>query len=162
MENNKVNVRIYGQEYTISGGKTRDQIIKIADYVDSRMNELAKRIPNGPAAAIAVLSAVNVAEEYFEEVGKQSQYENEISRLRRDAHQFEQLWEEAKKSFSHFKEDLSEAQRKNEGLMALLEEKSRQMEDASSEERYKELESSFFDLQMENIRLKNELEKLKA
>ena len=91
MESNKVNVRIYGQEYTISGEKSRDQIIKIADYVDSRMNELAKRIPGGPAAALAVLSAVNIAEEYFDELRKQNQYENEISRLRRDAHQFEQL-----------------------------------------------------------------------
>jgi cell division protein ZapA len=162
MESNKVNVRIYGQEYTISGEKSRDQIMKIADYVDSRMNELGKRIPGGPVTALAVLSAVNIAEEYFDEIRKQNQYENEISRLRRDAHQFEQLWEEAKKSFSHFKEDLALANQKNEELTRLLEEKSKEMEVNSSEEQYKELESSFFDLQMENIRLKGELEKLRS
>ena len=51
---------------------------------------------------------------------------------------------------------------KNEELSHLLEEKNKELEVNSSEEQYKELENSFFDLQMENIRLKGELEKLRS
>ena len=72
MENNKVNVKIYGQEYTISGEESRDQIIKIADYVDSKMTSLSGILPSGPVAALAILSAVNIAEEFFAEKGKLS------------------------------------------------------------------------------------------
>ncbi len=162
MESNKVNVRIYGQEFIISGEKSREEIIKIADFVDSRMNELSKRLPGGPVAVLAVLSAVNIAEDHFDQLRQQAGYESEISRLRRDAHQYEQLWEEAKKSFAHFKEGMEQANRKNEELTRLLEEKDRELSVNAFEEQYKELENSFFDLQMENIRLKGELDKLRT
>ncbi|MBK5261618.1 MAG: cell division protein ZapA [Peptostreptococcaceae bacterium] len=159
MENNKVNVKIYGQEYTIAGEKSREQIIKVADYVDCKMTEISKKLSSGPLVSLAVLSAVNIADDYFEEILKQSELEDEIGRLRRDAHHFEQLWEETKKSFSHFKEELNEATEKNQELKRLLGEKTRQAESLQNEDKYKELESNYFDLQMENIRLKGELEK---
>lgn len=159
MENNKVNVKIYGQEYTISGEKTREQIIKVADYVDSKMAEVSKIITSGPVASLAVLSAVNIADDYFDQISRQTDLENEIGRLRRDAHHFEQLWEETKKSFSHFKEELNQATEKNQELRKLLHEKLKENEALVNDEKYKELESNYFDLQMENIRLKGELEK---
>jgi cell division protein ZapA len=161
MENNKVNVKIYGQEYTISGEKSREQIIKVADYVDRKMDEISKKLSSGTAVSLAVLSAVNIADDYFEELLKQIELENEIDKLRRDAHHFEQLWEETKKSFSHFKDELNQVQEKNQELKRLLEEKTRQAESLRNEDKYKELESNYFDLQMENIRIKGELEKVK-
>ena len=41
MENNKVKVKIYGQEYVISGAKSREEIIQVAAHVDVRMQEIA-------------------------------------------------------------------------------------------------------------------------
>ena len=62
------------------------------------------------------------------------------------------MWEDAKKNFAQYKENLSQMQNQKQ----------------EHEERFKELqakcteyENSFFDLQMENIQLKSELEKLK-
>lgn len=159
MENNKVNVKIYGQEYTISGAKSREQIIKVADYVDGKMTEISKIISSGPVASLAVLSAVNIADDYFDEILKQTDLESEIGRLRRDAHHFEQLWEETKKSFSHFKEELNQATEKNQELKRLLAERTKEVEALINDDKYKELESNYFDLQMENIRLKGEVEK---
>lgn len=161
MDNNKVNVKIFGQEYTISGEQTREHIIKVADYVDSKMNKLSKIIPSGPVASLAVLSAVNIADEYFSEISSHAHHENEINRLRRDAHQYEQLWEETKKSFSHFKEELNEANQRNAELKKILDEKIKEVASLTNEDKYRELESSYFDLQMENIRIKGELEKYK-
>ena len=40
MENNKVKVRIYGQEYTIAGEKDEETIRKIAGHVDERCGSL--------------------------------------------------------------------------------------------------------------------------
>ena len=41
MENNKVNVKIYGQEYTISGDLPKEDIIRHAARVDAKMYEIA-------------------------------------------------------------------------------------------------------------------------
>ena len=37
---NKVNVSIFDREYTITGEKTPEQIIKVAVHVDSKMKEI--------------------------------------------------------------------------------------------------------------------------
>ncbi|HHX13512.1 MAG TPA: cell division protein ZapA, partial [Clostridiales bacterium] len=38
-KSNRVTVRIYGQEYTLTGDLARDQIVRIAAYVDGKMVE---------------------------------------------------------------------------------------------------------------------------
>ena len=58
MESNKVSVKIYGQEYVISGEKTREHIVKVAAYVDNRMHEIANAAPSCSVTDLAVLSAV--------------------------------------------------------------------------------------------------------
>ena len=67
MENNIVKVKIYGQEYTISGEMSKEEIIQVAAHVDMKMQEIseaAKAVGASPGN-IAVLSAVNIASEYF-------------------------------------------------------------------------------------------------
>ena len=60
------------------------------------------------------------------------------------------MWDEAKKSFTLYKENAAKAaEDKKES-----EDKYRELEARCSE-----FENSFFDLQMENLQLKNELEK---
>ena len=39
METNKVNVKIYGQEYVIAGDKPKEEIIQVAAHVDMKMQE---------------------------------------------------------------------------------------------------------------------------
>ncbi|MBQ3520877.1 MAG: cell division protein ZapA, partial [Firmicutes bacterium] len=39
MEHNRVKVKIYGQEYVIAGEMSREDIIKVAAYVDNKMME---------------------------------------------------------------------------------------------------------------------------
>ena len=65
MENNKVKVRIYGQEYTIAGEKDEETIRKIAGHVDEKMRQLGRSFSNNGQGALAVLTAINIAEEYF-------------------------------------------------------------------------------------------------
>ena len=68
MESNKVKVKIYGQEYVIAGEKTKEEIIQVAAHVDMKMQEVteAAKAAGVVPSNIAVLSAVNIASEYFQ------------------------------------------------------------------------------------------------
>ena len=60
MEDNKVTVRIYGQEYTISGERDPETIQEIAAYVDEKMREISKFTASNKAGALATLACVNM------------------------------------------------------------------------------------------------------
>lgn len=136
-EKNKVQVRIYGQEFTVSGETSREHIIKVADHVDRAMHELAEQFPSSSATELAILTAVNTANELYNNQDSVENLRDKNKQLEKDIQHYVHLWDEAKRNFIQYKED------------AML-----------SGEKNKELENSFFDLQMENIKLKGELEKL--
>ena len=62
MDKSVVGVKIYGQEYTVSGDKSREYIIKVADYVDQNMREIAAAAAGFPVSSLAVLASVNIAQ----------------------------------------------------------------------------------------------------
>ena len=62
MENNKVKVRIYGQEYTIAGERDEETIRKVADHVNEKMRELGRGFSSNGQGTLAVLTALNIAE----------------------------------------------------------------------------------------------------
>lgn len=197
----KVSVKIYGQDYVLSGDSTRDQIRKVTDYVDAKMQEIALGLPSGPLSSLAVLTAVNITDEFFKTKDGIEEYRRENQRLTKDAQHYVQLWDEAKNSFIQYKEDahtsveetlagkklLEEKEQtlkqlstensrlmdkyqsvalKNEDLMNRLKAQEDTKESTSSEmreltEKCKEMENSFFDLQMENIQLKGEIDRYK-
>ena len=66
MEDNRVKVRIYGQDYIISGERDEETIREIADYVDSSIREVSKYFSGNVQGSLAVLAAVNIADELFE------------------------------------------------------------------------------------------------
>ena len=62
----KVAVRIYGQEYKIEGEKGEDEIQAIARHVDEQMREIGRANSYGSTGSIAVLTAMNICEEFFD------------------------------------------------------------------------------------------------
>ena len=148
----RVTVKIYGQEFTIAGDKSEEEIIRIAEYVDNKMRLISRVAGDAGQGSIGILSAVNIAEEYFEAVKEAEQLRIARQQMENDSKYYLKMWEDAKKNFAQYKESI--AAMKNQKK--------------ESDERFKELQSrcteyenSFFDLQMENIQLKSELEKLK-
>jgi cell division protein ZapA len=188
-ERNVVTVNIFGQEYTISGEMSRDAIMKVADYVNSKMTEIGGE-SSLPASRVAILSAMDITGELFEE--QKNHKENE---------RYQQMWEEVKASYIKARDDLNaaaaqkddlirqngekdqqlanlynelaEVKKHNETLRGRVEELTSSLEYQQSlpdqsakkieelEAKCRDIESSFFDIQMENIRLKNENETLK-
>jgi len=189
-EINRVTVKIAGQEYTISGEMSREHIMRVADYVDSKMAEIGKMLPNATSVSRAVLTAVNASDEYFAVLEEARALKNRCAQLEKDSSHYVQLWDEAKKNFLQYKENaqsslehrdqlqklfnektveysrLSDAyeelKKQNEALLAQKEISSESAELISQlETKCKDIESSFFDLQMENIRLKGELDQFR-
>lgn len=149
---NKVTVKIYGQEYIVAGDKSEQEIQRIAEYVDNKMRLISRVDGEAGQGSIGILSAVNIAEEYFDALSQIEQLNITKTQMENDSKYYLKMWEDAKKNFAQYKDNLSHMQSQKK----------------ENDERFKELqakcteyENSFFDLQMENIQLKSELEKLK-
>lgn len=66
-------VQIFGQEYKIRGFEDRSYVEKIAGYVHERMKELAQDASSLAPERLAVLAALNIADELFQEKRKSSE-----------------------------------------------------------------------------------------
>lgn len=60
---NKVSVDIFGEEYTVKGAEKPEYIQMLAAYVDRRMKMIQQRNPNLSNTKLAVLTALNLADE---------------------------------------------------------------------------------------------------
>jgi cell division protein ZapA len=60
---NLVHVEIFGQSYALRGGDDPAYIERLAAYVDEEMNEVAKQAGAVDSVRIAVLAALNIADE---------------------------------------------------------------------------------------------------
>ncbi len=184
MENNKVNVKIYGQEYIVTGDSSKEDIVKVAAYVDMKMHEIADAAKSVGATPhnVAILAAMNIANENLKTLNEVDTLKQLNVQLEKDAQHYVQLWDESKKNYTEYKEETQAIVLQKDELMNELKDKDDQiaqleasaestktqmqsgMEDVirEVEGKCRELENSFFDLQMENLQLKKELEKYKT
>lgn len=61
--NNSVRVEIFDQAYNLRGSDPQ-YILKLAEYVDSKMRAVAEQTHTVDTARLAVLAAINIADEY--------------------------------------------------------------------------------------------------
>ena len=60
-----VTVEILGQRYPIRSSLDTNYVTELANFVDQKMQTAADRITGGDSLRIAVLAALNIADEYF-------------------------------------------------------------------------------------------------
>jgi len=60
-----VTVEIHGQQYPIRSGLDPVYVAELAAYVDEKMRLAARESPAGDTLKLAVLAALNIADEYF-------------------------------------------------------------------------------------------------
>ena len=70
MEQESVTVTIFGKEYTLKGGADSDYVQEVAAFVDKRMSEVARNAAVVSTDRVAILAAVNIADELFREQQK--------------------------------------------------------------------------------------------
>lgn len=67
MVKRNVEVKIFGQRYSLKSEFTEEQAKKVAAYVDRKMREIAASTNSVDSLHIAMLTALNIAQEYLEE-----------------------------------------------------------------------------------------------
>jgi cell division protein ZapA len=60
-----ISVEIHGQRYPIRSGLDQEYVARLAQYVDEKMRAAADTTPTGDSLRLAVLTALNVADELF-------------------------------------------------------------------------------------------------
>ena len=61
-----VKIRIKDREYAIMGSDDKEQILKVASYVDQRMREISNSQKGLSDDKTAILTALDVAGDYFQ------------------------------------------------------------------------------------------------
>lgn len=78
---NKVEVKIAGKDYTLVGTESDVYIQKVALYVDKKMNEIMKANSKLSTSLAAVLTAVNIADDYFKAHDSEASLKNELKSI---------------------------------------------------------------------------------
>lgn len=73
---NKVEVRICGKDYTLLGVESEEYIQRVGLYIDKKMNEISRTNNKLSTSMAAVLTSINVADDFF----KAHENENNLKR----------------------------------------------------------------------------------
>ena len=66
MESKDIRIKIFNNHYTLKGDDI-ELVEKSAQYVDTLMNKIQNDIPNQSDITVAIVSALNIAENYYRE-----------------------------------------------------------------------------------------------
>ncbi|OHD63540.1 MAG: hypothetical protein A2176_07070 [Spirochaetes bacterium RBG_13_51_14] len=83
MEGNRVKVTIFGQTYTINGDAPQEYILKLAEYLNDKMEEVKISSADAGPTQVAILAALNVADEYFQLKKLKTGADSEVERRTR-------------------------------------------------------------------------------
>jgi cell division protein ZapA len=66
-ESRSIRVSIFGRDYNVRGGSDEEYVRELAEYVDSVMNDIAEKAGTISSGRIAILAALNIADEMNKE-----------------------------------------------------------------------------------------------
>jgi len=75
-----IDVEIYGQRYSICGEAEDAYVRRLAHFVDDHMKHLAEGMKTATPSKLAVLTAINLAHQFFESEKKRTQGEADVDR----------------------------------------------------------------------------------
>jgi cell division protein ZapA len=64
-DSNAIPVEIHGQRYPIRSSLDPEYVARLATYVDEKMRVAADSTPTGDTLRLAIIAALNIADEYF-------------------------------------------------------------------------------------------------
>jgi cell division protein ZapA len=68
-----VTVEIFGQTYKLRGVRDRQALERLASYVDGKMASIAEQTKATDTLKMAILAALNIADEYFQAVERSAE-----------------------------------------------------------------------------------------
>ncbi|MCX5905648.1 MAG: cell division protein ZapA [Deltaproteobacteria bacterium] len=78
--NRPVRIEILGREYFVKSNEGEERVKEIGDYVNRKIKEIAEGSKTVSTLNVAILVALNIAEDYFKAMEDQQQFENNIAR----------------------------------------------------------------------------------
>lgn len=152
MDRNRADVTICGNSYVLSSEKSEERIKEIAKLVDEEMRRTSRSLNSNPNYRAAVLTSLNIAEKLMDNSDMLLKLQTENYQLDNDVKHYIAMWEQSKKQVTDLKNKMStEVDRQSQNS-----EEVKKLQDKIAE-----MESAYFDLQMENVNLKNELKSMK-
>ena len=88
MVKRNVEVEIFGQRYSLKSEFPEEQVKKVVAYVDGKMREVAESTKSVDSLHIAILTALNIAQEYLREKGNK---EDLLQRIKDKADRLEEF-----------------------------------------------------------------------
>ena len=152
MDKNRADVVICETKYVLSSDKSEERIKEIAKYVDDELRATSRALNVNPNYKAAVLTALNITEKLMDNTDMLLKLQTENYQLDNDVKHYIQLWEQSKKQVTDLKDKMSSE----------FDRQTQNTEDQKKlQEKLVEMENAYFDLQMENVNLKNELKSIK-
>ena len=65
IDHHVVSVEIHGHRYPINSALDQEYVVRLAKYVDDKMRAATESTPKADAVRVAVLAALNIADELF-------------------------------------------------------------------------------------------------
>lgn len=166
---NKVTVKIAGHEYTITGDQKREYILQVASHVDEKLEQLRNSNPKLGSTMAAVLTAVNIADEYYNEVRKNGEMNRIIKEPVKELEQMKSRVSELEKELIlkeqqiqlfdtivvEFNEKIAQKEAEKEEIVRLLEKKDEELKEA--EEIVNDSQNRLYDLQMKVVELEGKV-----
>ena len=79
-----VEIKVFGQIYTVKTDEGEDHIQKVAQYVNEKMDEVTKNTKSVSTLNVAILTALNLADDLVREKGKRLALLEEVERKSKD------------------------------------------------------------------------------
>lgn len=64
VDNNRVTVRIYGEDHVLKGNSSPEHMTRIANYVDKQMTAIADNNPKLSSTKVAIMTSLILADQY--------------------------------------------------------------------------------------------------
>ncbi len=78
-ESGSIRVSIFGREYNVKGGSDEEYIKTLAAHVDSVMRDIADRAGALSSGRVAILAALNIADEMHKERQRFMEFADELA-----------------------------------------------------------------------------------
>ena len=79
-----VEIKVFGQTYTVKSDAEEDHIQAIAQYVNEKMEEVLKKTRSVSTLNVAILTALNIADDLLKEKGKRMALLREVEAKSKD------------------------------------------------------------------------------
>ncbi|NQT79041.1 MAG: cell division protein ZapA [Candidatus Aminicenantes bacterium] len=101
-----IDIEIYGQKHKIrvKGEEDEKYISRLTSYVDQKMREVAVKSNSADTSKIAVLAALNIADEYFLNQKKLEQLSEVIGNMESEIESLEDCYSKDDDTFKNIEE----------------------------------------------------------